>query len=155
LILGIDRPVGQTDSEYAFCVLLARMRDNSRDGNLLSLEARMTIVAAFAADLRALGAANFLYSDGDALFVHSHRRLTRLDGPIEPPGLWMLQRHRTPRAVPAVHEAGVAIVHDASASIFIASVPLTHERWKPLCEGQITAVRGGEVIATRLPAAIA
>jgi hypothetical protein len=37
----------------------------------------MSLLATFAADLRALGPANFLYSDGDALFVHSDKRLQR------------------------------------------------------------------------------
>lgn len=152
LTLGIDRPIGQTDSERAFCVLLARLRALSHNGELPSIEARMVIVATFAADLRVLGAANFLYSDGDALFVHGHRRLTRLDGPIEPPGLWMLQRHYTTHSSPPVHEAGIAIAHDSNASVLIASVPLTHERWKPLIEGQIIVVRGGKVVATCLPA---
>lgn len=152
LTLKIDRPIGQTDSERAFCVLLARMRTLYHDGELPSLEARITLVEKFAADLRVLGAANFLYADGDALFVHGHRRLTQLGGQIEPPGLWMLQRHRTPHALPPVHEAGVSVLHHSSASVLIASVPLTHERWKPLSEGQIVAVQDGKVIATRLPA---
>lgn len=154
LALGIDRPIGQTDSERAFCALLARLRASGHHGELPSVEARMAIVEKFAADLRTLGAANFLYSDGDALFVHGHRRLTRLGGQIEPPGLCILQRRHTPRPTPPVHEAGVAAVHDSSTSIFIASVPLTHERWKPLLEGQIVAVRDGEVIATHYPAPI-
>ena len=32
------------------------------------------IVVEFAARLRPLGPFNFVYSDGDALFVHAHRR---------------------------------------------------------------------------------
>jgi hypothetical protein len=42
-----------------------------------SLGVRMSLLATFAADLLALGPANFLYSDGDALFVHSDKRLLR------------------------------------------------------------------------------
>jgi predicted glutamine amidotransferase len=150
LTLGIDRPIGQTDSELAFCALLARMRTLWGDAGLPPVEARMTLLATFAADLRALGAANFLYADGDALFAHGHRRLTRLDGPIEPPGLWTLRRHRAPSDPPPVHEAGVAVVHGDTAAVFIASVPLTDEAWRPLHEGELMAVRDGEVIATRL-----
>jgi predicted glutamine amidotransferase len=150
LTLGIDRPVGQTDSERAFCALLTRMRALWDVADLPSLEARMTLLAAFAADLRLLGAANFLYADGDALFAHGHRRLTRLGGPVELPGLWSLQRHHTPAEPAPAHEAGVAVEHGNSAALFIASVPLTDEVWQPLCEGELMAVRDGEVLATRV-----
>lgn len=149
LTLGVDRPVGQTDSERAFCVLLARMRTLWDGTDLPSLEARITLLAMFAADLRLLGAANFLYADGDALFAHGHRRLTRLGGPVEPPGLWALQRHHTPAEPAPAREAGVAVEHGNSASLFIASVPLTDEAWRPLHEGELMAVRDGEVLATR------
>ena len=88
LALGVDRPVGQTDSELAFCALLTRLRPLWVDEKLPSLESRMTLLADFAADLRKLGAANFLYADGDAVFSHGHRRLTGVEGRIEPPGLF-------------------------------------------------------------------
>jgi predicted glutamine amidotransferase len=150
LTLGVDRPVGQTDSELAYCALLARMRALWGDAaSLPSLDARMTLLAAFAADLRALGAANFLYADGDALFAHGHRRLTGLGGQVEPPGLWALQRFRTLADPAPAHEAGVAVTHGDNAALFIASVPLTEEPWRPLREGELMAVRDGDVIAAR------
>ncbi|MES1264188.1 MAG: class II glutamine amidotransferase, partial [Variovorax sp.] len=149
--LGIDRPVGQTDSELAFCALLMRMRPLWVDARLPSLESRMTLLAAFAADLRMLGAANFLYADGDAVFAHGHRRLTGAEGRIEPPGLWALRRHHAPTDPSPDRSAGVSLDHGESAAVFIASVPLTDEAWQPLQEGELMAVRDGEVIATRLP----
>jgi predicted glutamine amidotransferase len=145
--LGAARPVGQTDSEHAFCALLARMRLLWGNAGLPSVEARLTLLAAFAADLRALGAANFLYADGDALFAHGHRRLTRLGGAVEPPGLWMLQRQSAPADPAPVHAAGVVAAHGSDAAIFIASVPLTDEAWRPLHEGELIAVRDGKVIS--------
>jgi predicted glutamine amidotransferase len=148
--LGIDRPVGQTDSERAFCALLLRMRPLWDKAVLPSLDARMTLLAAFAADLRMLGAANFLYADGDAVFAHGHRRLTGLGGSIEPPGLWALRRHRAPADPAPDRRAGVSLDHGDSAAVFIASVPLTDEAWRPLQEGELMAVRDGEVVATRL-----
>lgn len=51
----------------------------------------MAIVTRFAADMRALGPANFLYADSDVLFAHGHRRI-QAGGEIAPPGLWHLQR---------------------------------------------------------------
>ena len=91
LPLGAFRPVGETDSEYAFCALLERLRRLWRDARRAPpLEDRFSIVAAFARGIASLGPANFLYADGDALFAHGHRR-THPDG-RRPPGLHVLSR---------------------------------------------------------------
>lgn len=149
--LGIDLPVGQTDSELAFCALLSRMRPLWDNAKPPSLESRMTLLAGFAADLRMLGAANFLYADGDCVFAHGHRRLTGVEGRIEPPGLWALRRHRAPDDPAPDRGAGVSLDHGNSAAVFVASVPLTDEAWQALQEGELIAVRDGKVVATRLP----
>ena len=145
---GTDRPVGKTDSEIAFCLLLARMRGLWGDVGVPSLQARMSLLANFAANMRTLGAANFLYADGDVLFAHGHQRAARLNGPLEAPGLWTLRRHRTPAQTSPVHIAGVVAEHGESSAVLIASVPLTHEAWQPMQEGELIAVRHGKVIAT-------
>jgi predicted glutamine amidotransferase len=147
--LGANHPVGQTDSEHAFCVLLGRLQSLWADRALPSLDERLSVIAAFAADLRMLGPANFLYADGDALFAHSHKRLHKGGQHAEPPGLWMLQRHCAPDDPPPAHEAGVAIAHEERASIFIASVPLTNEAWQPMAEGELVVVSHGQLLATR------
>lgn len=73
--LSLFRPVGETDSEHAFCVLLERMMEIwMRAGDIPSLDERLTVVASFAKALRMFGPANFLYSSGDALLAHGHRR---------------------------------------------------------------------------------
>jgi glutamine amidotransferase len=118
------------------------------------LEARLSLLALFAADLRLLGPANFLYADGDALFAHGHRRRQRAIGRAEPPGLWALQRHCAPADPTPDRKAGVSIAQGKRAALFIASVPLTDEAWRPLSEGELVAVRNGEVLATRFPVAI-
>ena len=53
--------------------------------------ALLNVVVEFAAGLRSLGPANFLFSDGDALFARGYRRI-QSDGAIVPPGLHMLAR---------------------------------------------------------------
>lgn len=146
--LDTDRPVGQTDSELAFCALLARMRRLWGVAAVPALSKRMALLSAFAADLRALGAANFLYADGDALFVHGHLRASQLDGPLEAPGLWTLRRHHTPARFDSVHEAGMVAEHGQTSAVLIASVPLTGEAWQPMHVGELMAVRDGQVIAT-------
>ena len=34
--------------------------------------------------------------------------------------------------------------------MLVASVPLTDEAWRPLAEGELVAIRAGEVVATSL-----
>jgi predicted glutamine amidotransferase len=147
MALGARRPVGQTDSEHAFCALLERLRPLWQDGRVPSLATRLSLLAEFAGDLRAHGPANFLYADGDALFAHGHRRIQPALGRIEPPGLWVLQRHCTPPEPAAQSEGGVAVSTGERAIVWIASVPLTDEAWRPLAEGELLAVREGEVLA--------
>jgi len=89
-------PVGDTDSEYAFCGLLERLRRLWRAGSVPRLEDRLDVVGTFAAMARALGPANFVYADGDAVFLHGDRR-NQGDGlGIRPPGLHLLELATAP-----------------------------------------------------------
>lgn len=146
--LGAWRPIGQTDSERAFCDLLARMGPIWGAANSPSLSERLGVLVPFAADLRALGPANFLYADGDTLFAHADRRLDAASGRIEAPGLWMLQRDFDPSGPLHDPGSGVTIRSDSTSVLWIASVPLTGEDWQPLREGELIAVRSGEVVTT-------
>jgi glutamine amidotransferase len=143
---GTCRPVGQTDSEQAFCVLLTRLRSLWLTGGLPSVESRLSVLAAFAADLRALGPSNFLYSDGDALFAHGDRRMQR-SGRAEPPGLWIRQSRCLPAAASADQGAGVTVSGDWTSVVWVASVPLTDDLWRPLDCGELVAIRDGEPLA--------
>lgn len=147
--LGAYHPVGDTDSEYAFCALLEDLRLAwIAEGGRPPLAARLAIVADFAAAIRALGPANFIYADGDALFAHGHRRMHDGKGP-RPPGLHVLCRHCTQAA--ASFEAEGLSLRSAPAEqdvVLFASQPLTAEpAWQPLAEGEVIAVRGGRVTA--------
>jgi glutamine amidotransferase len=55
------RPIGDTDSEIAFCILLERLSEMWRGPAEPPLNARLAAVERFAADMRQLGPANFLY----------------------------------------------------------------------------------------------
>ena len=119
-------PVGDTDSEYAFCALLDRLRVPA------PLDERLEVVAQFAAALRTLGPANFLYTDGDALFIHGHKRRHRAATPPAPPGLQVLCRRCTP----------------GQQVLLAASVPLTDEPgWQALGEGELIAAQRGGIVA--------
>jgi glutamine amidotransferase len=139
------RRIGDTDSEQAFCALLERIGPLWNVG-LPSLEDRLRAIRAFASELRTLGPANFLYTDGDAVFAHGHRRMHD-DGTIRAPGLHLLCRSCS-AAADAAPLAGVAIDREAQQEVaLVASVPLSSERWTPLAEGEIVVLRDGR--ATR------
>ena len=145
-------PVGETDSEQAFCVLLERMTELwRRPGEVPSIEARFSVVSGFAQDLARLGPANFLYSDGDVLFAHGHRRMQAATSRVEPPGLvWLQRRCRLGEAGFAA--SGLSIEGAHQTVVLLASVPLTDEPWHSLCEGEVIAIRGGEIAGRWVPA---
>jgi glutamine amidotransferase len=124
------RRVGDTDSEHAFCALLERLAPLWDD--LSPLDARRAVIASFARDLRELGPANFLYTDGEVVFAHGDRRRTD-DGAIRPPGLHLLCRH-------------CAAIDDGVDAALVASVPLSPEPWRPLEEGELVVLRAGRVV---------
>lgn len=145
---GAFRPVGETDSEQAFCALLERLRPLWRAAAPPSLEVRVAVIEAFAVALRALGPANFLYSDGDALFAHADRRL-QADGAIRPPGLWQLARH-CPAGGHLAADGLRIDAHDGEQQVvLLASVPLTSEAWVPLGQGTLIVAARGEIVAAR------
>jgi predicted glutamine amidotransferase len=137
------RRIGDTDSEQAFCALLERLAPLWEEGPP-ALEQRVEEIRAFAAELRALGPANFIYSDGDAIVAHGHRRRD-VNGVIRPPGLHFLCRRCSAESeAPAL--AGVSIEPVALQEVaLVASVPLSAEAWQPLDEGEIVVLREGRV----------
>ena len=110
---------------------------------------RFLIVSSFAAELRALGPANFLYSDGDLLFAHGHRRKHADTGRVEAPGLVLLQKH-CQNGQRGIVANGISIQGDDQLVTLFASVPLTDERWEPLAEGELIAVARGQLVARQL-----
>ncbi len=139
------RPVGETDSELAFCALLEQLRPlYAQAAAVPALHERRRVVAEFARQLRALGPANFVYADGDALFAHGHKRIHD-DLTIRPPGLHLLCRSCD--ADSAGFDARglqIAPTHPDGAQALLASVPLTADaRWRALGEGELVVVRAG------------
>lgn len=139
-------PIGDTDSEFAFCALLERIKPlwHPHDATP-DLATRLGVVAGFAKDLGQLGLANFLYSDGEVLFAHGHRR-KQVDGEFKPPGLYMLRRQCATRNQHA-ETAGVSVTSPAQEVILVASVALTTEAWKPFQQGDVVAISRGQVVA--------
>lgn len=144
-------PVGETDSEIAFCALLERMAELwAEPGTIPALDARLSVVSSFASSLRELGPANFLYSDGDALFAHGDRRKHEGTTAAGPPGLVFLERVCR-RGEAGIATSGLTIEGEAQMIVIVASVPLNDEPWQDLAEGEVIAVSMGR-IAMRHPA---
>jgi predicted glutamine amidotransferase len=143
-------PIGETDSERAFCVLLDRMALIWKDRDAApTLRDRFLIVSSFADELRGLGPANFLYSDGDLLFAHGHRRKHTDTGRVEAPGLVSLQK-QCQNDQQSLVTSGLSIRGDHQLVTLFASVPLSSEQWVPLAEGELVAVARGKFSARQL-----
>jgi predicted glutamine amidotransferase len=148
------RPVGTTDSEHAFCALLERLHGLWHAAvTPPSLAQRWSVVAQFAADLGKLGPANFLYSDGEVLFAHGHRRI-QADGRIAAPGLWLWSCQCADPDQP-VHAGGLTVAPGFQEMVLLASVPLTDEAWRPLGEGELVAVSAGRLTGSSGPDRVA
>lgn len=143
---GCWRPVGETDSEAAFCRLLEVIAPAWQGAVPPTLKCRLELVSRFAASMRRLGPANFLYSDGEFVFAHGHRRI-QADGTIAPPGLWRLER-ACELDRDALVAAGISVEPPAAGQqlTLVASVPLSDEDWRPLAEGEVVVVGKGQVL---------
>lgn len=145
---GRFQPIGETDSEYAFCMLMDRMATIwNRPGATPDENARFELFGEFARQMAALGPANFIYSDGEVIIAHGHERSHR-DG-IHPPGLHFLCRHCKTEPRP-VETTGLKIITEADSQdiVLLASVPLTDESWTQLQPQQLLMLKDGEIVKT-------
>tara|TARA_B100000953_G_scaffold137161_1_gene113577 strand:- start:657 stop:1457 length:801 start_codon:yes stop_codon:yes gene_type:complete len=141
----IAEKIGDTDSELAFLLLLDRLRR----AEAVEPAARFDIFTRFAAEMRELGSANFLFFDGEHLFVHAdRRRFETEDGLTEPrePGLSIRsfdERHHG-------HEwktRGASIDAISGPLHLFASVPLDPEGWEPLARGTCMMLKDGAILS--------
>jgi glutamine amidotransferase len=155
---GNFRPVGDTDSEYAFCYLLNRLRELWLGQDSPDFELRWRIFQEFCAELRVLGPANILYSDGEFLFVHGNQR-TQDDGHRRPPGLYWLCRECRHDNEEGLSSEAISVQDPVPGSsdlqrvTVVASVPLTQEPWIALAEGEMLAIQQGRILARESPQA--
>ncbi len=144
---GIN-PVGRTDSEYAFCLLLEQLADLwTHNDRIPELALRTSLIADFADQMEQLGPFNFLYSDGDTLFAYGHVR-TQRDGSISSPGLHFI----SVSCDYGIGQSGNTQVRFESGdvqSVTLASThPLNQGPWKAFEQGQLLAIKGGHVVAS-------
>lgn len=134
------RPIGDTDSEHAFCYLLSKLQALWLTTEAPSLEQRLRAFTRFATYMATLGTANFFYSDGDYLFVHAHyRRDDHSD--LSSPGLYLLKRNCHEHNI----HNGVVIESDQQMTL-LASRPLSAENWQPLPSHSVLVIQNGHVV---------
>lgn len=138
--------VGTTDSELALLLLLDRI---DRKGADLSDDAtRFTVFSDFARQMATFGSANFLWFDGETLFVHAGRRVHETPHgltPPKPPGLYILRSEFG--SLGSDHDCtGARLEQTPGHVVLLASVPLNSSAWEPLEEGTVFSVRNGHIL---------
>lgn len=136
---GLYQPVGDTDSERAFCHILDALRREFPDGRPAD-EAVFAVLKRLTPEIAAHGIFNYLLSDGGALYAHCSTNL-----------------HFIARKAPfsRAHLVDQDITVDFSEVTtpddrvtVIATLPLTdNETWTKLAPGQLVLFRDGEPVA--------
>jgi len=149
LITDFDKslvPVGSTDSGHVFCVLMQRMNAIWHNNDTLpNLAERIAFVSGFAKEISAFGPANFLYSDGEVLFVHGHKR-KQANGITRSPGLHYISIECNY----GFGQSELTSVEFSSEQVqqvtLVSTLPLREGGWLPMEEGQLLVVKNGSII---------
>ena len=140
-------PIGETDSEYAFCFLMSQVEKLWHNGRP-ELARRLELIQSVFDRFAELGPANFLYNDGEYLYAYANRR-TQSNGSCEPPGMHYLCRDCDcdQQAKPLT---GLEISDGRTSSrqtiVLFASVPLSSEHWVPFQTNQLIIAAEGQLI---------
>lgn len=142
-------PIGETDSEHFFCVLMDRMKilwESYR--TVPPLEERTRLIKDLADEVRGLGPVNFLYSDGHAFFAHGDERHNPITHQLEWPGLHFLEIRcdAKRRIFSESPESGLKVQADDEIVTLFASVPLDDQKWVPMAKGEVIAVSRGHIM---------
>jgi glutamine amidotransferase len=134
------RPVGDTDSERAFCWLMQEL--SKSHAGVPSIEETTLTLAELVAQLNAHGTFNMLLSNGQALWAHGSTRL-----------YWLERRHPFAHATLADEDLSVDFSSVTTADdrvAVIATEPLTaNEQWVPFEVGELRVFVDGVSSARR------
>lgn len=129
------RPVGQTDSELAFCYLLTQLRIRfKKQPDEVTL---FTALQEVSTEIASYGVFNYLLSNGEYLFAHCSTHLN-----------YVLRR--SPFGLAHLSDEDVTIdfrdhVGARDKVAIIATAPLTDDEvWTPFANGQLLVFREGE-----------
>ena len=142
LPLGRFRPIGTTDSEYAFCWIMGELE--KRWSRLPAPERLDSAIRVLLARLSELGVFNVLMSDGRTLYAHCGKRLSVIT-----------RRAPFGRATLVDDDVQVDFSSETTPNdvvTVVATRPLTRdEEWRDLIPGEFLILRGGETIVDRGP----
>ena len=129
------RPVGDTDSERAFCWLLQELAKAHAD--LPGVAELSATLRELLPRLRAHGSFNMLLSNGQALWAHGATRLQ-----------WLQRRHPFCAATLTDQDLSVdfsSLTTPDDRVVIVATEPLTAgEPWQPIAPGDLRVFVGGE-----------
>lgn len=146
---SIAHPMGNTDSEYAFCSLMKFLGELWNANELPSVEERINLLTYYSSLIRPYGPANFIYSDSELLFAHGHKRIHNDEKEFRPPGLYILSRSCLIdiKSKPNIVGLDMQSTQAEQKVILVASVPLSTESWMPLDEGELVVLKDGAIIS--------
>jgi predicted glutamine amidotransferase len=128
-ITGPHRPIGQTDSERAFCHILHVLRERFGDA-MPPLPELRDALAELAANIASHGPFNMLFSDGSALFAHCSTNL-----------FYVVRQHPFATAKLSNNDVSVDFAQVTTPTdrvSVIVTEPLTdNETWIPFRSGEL------------------
>jgi predicted glutamine amidotransferase len=142
--LSLESPIGETDSEHAFCVILEALRATYGGGYPDDPRQLGRTLFELGNQLGAEGVFNFLLADGEHLFARCGDSLSYIE-------------RRAPFGEATLVDADVTVnlndvmgVAGADARLtVVATEPLTrNERWEKAAPGDLWVFGGGERLAT-------
>jgi glutamine amidotransferase len=130
------RPIGDTDSEQAFCVLLSRMQE---EGVSFSDFGR---IERLLQELNDYGTVNVLFSNGAELFAYRDKGGYK--------GLCLMHREAPFHAITLQDEDWTVdlskVKKPSERGFVIATCPLTDEKWTDLKKGKLLAIHAGRAV---------
>ena len=134
------RPVGETDSEHAFCWLMQELAKAHAD--LPAVDELTATLAELLPQVAAHGTFNALLSNGEALWAHGSSRLFHI-----------VRRHPFARATLQDEDLTIDFSEHTTPADRVAIVvtePLTEdETWTPFAPGTLRVFVGGEPVLER------
>ncbi|MGQ9799681.1 MAG: class II glutamine amidotransferase [Ignavibacterium sp.] len=132
-------PLGETDSEHAFCYILQRLKDeNIKEWDKNSF----LLLKEIFSEINKFGKFNCLMSDGEYLFSYFDEN--------EHNGLWYVHRKAPFQRVRLEDEDyEIDLAEQKSLTqkgYIIATSPLTNEDWKKFNRGSLMIFKNGEIV---------
>ena len=133
-------PLGETDSERAFCALMDRLRRALASDEVLNVAKKLPVIQNWANELAQCGTANFLLSDSEYLYAHCSTKLFYIERQCLAP--------RESFGSASLRVALEPAQDDSQHVSLIATQPLTtNEAWHALPPGEVVVFHRGRRVS--------